>query len=143
MKKILFIFAVLCVFAIGAKAQECVSVASLDVSSYAYTTPSAWFPSGTSGIFIATGVVTGRIQDICVTNSATSTVQTVSFYEWGTVSASSTSARLIWSIVVGGTTDNQSVMQSFTERFPLIFTRGLVVRKSSPDTTVGVSVNYR
>lgn len=101
-----------------------------DVSSFAITTAdSAQFVCLISSAYPKTYVAR-----IYVTTSDTTTVQKVTLYDNCNSTATATAK---WSGYVSGVND---CIINFTDANPLALSRGLVVRKSSPASSVQISV---
>jgi hypothetical protein len=145
---LLVMIAIVAMFAIGF-AQECTStvntaVGTCPVNGNSYRS-NDWFPTADGKNTISTSTAKISVQKILINNSDPSITQTVNFYEWGTTTnVSSASVRLVWQAVVIGTNSTQvPIDQTFAERFPLIFKRGLAIQKSSTLSTVSVSIQHR
>jgi hypothetical protein len=143
---------------IMAQAQTCTSVVKLNVSSCPVTgntyDSTVWHP-----LTISTNVPVASIYRVTISNSDPSVAQSVRLYEWGRIGVSSASVRLIWEDTVGGipaysvgSTTTTVVAFSLGPtleywgndgRWPLIAKRGLAIQKSSPSSTINVSVQYR
>jgi hypothetical protein len=138
-----------------ASAQQATSVVALAISSCPVTgntyDSTVWHP-----LTISTNVALGQICTITVTNRNPAVQQNVKFYEWGRIGTSSASVRLIWQESVGMTPYTVTTTSTttfigceptktitFVERWLLQVKRGLAIQKSSPDSVVDVSVQYR
>lgn len=138
-----------------ASAQQATSVVALAISSCQVTgneyTVATWHP-----LTISTNVALAQICTITVVNRTPTVEQRVKFYEWGRIGTSSASVRLIWEEAVGATPYTVTTTSTttfdgveptktitFVERWLLQVKRGLAIQKSSPDSVVDVSVQYR
>lgn len=128
-----------------AQAQECTSLVNVAVSSFP-ADGNDWNKTNAAATAILVSTTTtpimGRIYRITAGNSDVNVRQRVELYEgYGGNILSSSTARKIWSIDIA--TGTCVAQETFHAPYPLIFKRGLAAKKSSADSTVDISIQYR
>jgi len=140
MKKVfLFVLALGFMFAGSAFASS-----PCDGNAVAYTVDCSSFPIGNLGSsFVATissAYAQGYIYHITLTNSDASVAQTV--YVYHKVNSQST-ATLLWQVYLGTTSTTATYDATFSDISPLIFNRGLIIRKSAVGSDVRACILAR